>query len=75
MIPDPAVRAEALRDGYVDVAALPLPDGLRNSARFRYHPSEDDMALATAVSVGLPRQIGSRGPLDDGRIAERWWVG
>ncbi|MCE8518539.1 peptide ABC transporter substrate-binding protein [Ruegeria pomeroyi] len=75
VIPDAAVRAEALRDGYVDVAALPLPDGLRDRTRFRYHPSEDDMALAAAVSVGLPRQISSRSPLDDGRIAERWWVG
>lgn len=74
VIPDAAVRAEALRDGFVDVAALPLPEGLRDRARFRYHPSEDHMALAAAGTVGLPRRIGARGALDDGRIAERWWV-
>lgn len=74
VIPDATVRAEALRDGFVDVAALPQPEGLREGSRFRYHPSEDEMALAVAPSVGLPRQIGQRAPLDDGRIAERWWI-
>lgn len=73
-IPDANVRAEALRDGYVDVAALPAPNGLRERAKYRYHPSERDMALAVADTVGLPRQIGNRTALDDGRIAERWWM-
>lgn len=74
VIPDAAIRAEALRDGYVDVAALPLPDDLRARRGFRYHPSETDMAMAVAPSVGMPRQIGARNVLDDGRIAERWWM-
>lgn len=74
MIPDANVRAEALRDGYVDVAALPAPNGLRERAKYRYHPSERDMALAVADTVGLPRQISTRAALDDGRIAERWWM-
>ena len=74
MIPDADVRAEALRDGYVDVAALPAPNGLRERAKYRYHPSERDMALAVAGTVGLPRQISTRAALDDGRIAERWWM-
>ena len=74
VIPDAAVRAEALRDGYVDVAALPQPEGLRERAKFRYHPSERDMALAVAGTVGMPRQISPRAVLDDGRIAERWWM-
>jgi len=73
-IPDANVRAEALRDGYVDVAALPAPTGLRDRAKYRYHPSERDTALAVADTVGLPRQISSRTALDDGRIAERWWM-
>lgn len=74
MIPDANVRAEALRDGYVDVAALPAPNGLRERAKYRYHPSERDMALAFTETVGLPRQVGNRSGLDDGRIAERWWM-
>ncbi|MEX0368850.1 MAG: ABC transporter substrate-binding protein [Ruegeria sp.] len=74
VIPDAAVRAEALRDGFVDVAALPLPDGLPARGGYRYHPSQTDMALAVATPVGMPRHIGTRGALDDGRIAERWWM-
>ena len=75
VIPDAAVRAEALRDGYVDVAALPAPDGLLDRGEFRYHPAADDMAIAARTGVGIPRRIGARLPLDDGRIAERWWLG
>ncbi|TDK44403.1 ABC transporter substrate-binding protein [Antarcticimicrobium luteum] len=74
VIPDAAVRAEALRDGYVDVAALPAPEGLLERGEFRYHPSADDMALAARCGVGIPRTIGTRAALDDERIAERWWI-
>jgi len=74
VIPDPGVRAEALRDGYVDVAALPASGGLRGQRGLRYYPSESDMALAVAPHVGMPRQIGMGRALDDGRIAERWWL-
>lgn len=73
VIPDAAVRAEALRDGYVDVAALPAPDSLIEKGGFLYHPSASDMALAARSDVGIPRTIGVRTALDDGRIAERWW--
>lgn len=73
VIPDARVRAEALRDGYVDIAALPESDDLKGQRGLRYYPSPDDMALAVAGHVGMPRQIGGRA-LDDGRIAERWWL-
>ncbi|APG48835.1 ABC transporter substrate-binding protein [Phaeobacter porticola] len=73
VIPDAAVRAEALRDGYVDVAALPAPAGLLSRGSYQYHPSANDMALAASHDVGIPRAIGNRSVLDDGRIAERWW--
>ncbi|MFT7592861.1 MAG: peptide/nickel transport system substrate-binding protein [Paracoccaceae bacterium] len=75
VIPDAAVRAEALRDGYVDVAALPLPGGLLGRGDFVFHPSVQDMALAAHRGVGVPRVIGTQTALDDGRIAERWWKG
>lgn len=74
VIPDAAVRAEALRDGYVDVAALPLPGGLAERDGFLFHPSAQDMALAARRGVGVPRVVGARAALDDGRIAERWWL-
>ncbi len=74
VIPDAAVRAEALRDGFVDVAALPHPRDLRDRTDLVFHPSAGDMALAARRTVGMPRPVGSRGALDDGRLAERWWV-
>jgi peptide/nickel transport system substrate-binding protein len=73
VIPGADVRAEALRDGFVDVAALPLPSGLLERGTFQFHPSAQDMALAAHHSVGVPKIIGRQGALDDGRIAERWW--
>ncbi len=74
VIPDNHVRAEALRDGYVDVAVLPNPNDAHRIRGLRYHPSKSQIALAVSGKVGLPRQIGRRGCLDDGRIAERWWM-
>lgn len=73
VIPDAAVRAEALRDGYVDISALPDPKGLIKRGDFRYLPSQQDMVLATHPGVGLPKLVGRRAALDDGRFAERWW--
>ncbi|MBK0325778.1 peptide ABC transporter substrate-binding protein [Rhodobacteraceae bacterium F11138] len=75
VIPDPAVRAEAVRDGYVDVAVLPKPEDLRERTNLIFHPSPGDMVLAAQNTVGMPRMIGTRGALDDGRLAERWWQG
>lgn len=74
VIPDASVRAEALRDGFVDVAALPYSKGLLGRGEFLFHPSENNMALAARPGVGIPGQVGARAVLDDGRIAERWWV-
>jgi len=73
VIPDETVRAEALREGYVDISALPDPNGLIKRGDFRYLPSQQDVAIATHSGVGVPRVIGRRAALDDGRIAERWW--
>jgi len=73
VIPDAKVRAEALRDGYVDISALPDSKGLIKRGDFRYLPSQQDMALATHSGVGVPKVVGRRAALDDGRIAERWW--
>lgn len=74
VIPDARVRAEALRDGYVDLAYLPEAEGLVGRGNFQFHPSAEAMAIAARAGIGIPRQVGTRSPLDDGRIAERWWV-
>lgn len=73
VIPDAHVRAEALLDGFVDVAVLPRPDSFRDRALFRYHPSAAEMVVAAGPHVGVPARIGA-GPLDGGRLAERWWL-
>ncbi len=73
VIPDAVVRAEALRDGYVDIAVIPRADVLYGQPDLAFHPSMDNMALAMRKTVGRPRDIGA-GPLDDGRLAERWWL-
>jgi ABC-type transport system substrate-binding protein len=74
VIPDAAIRAEALRDGFVDVAHLPRPEGLIGHGEFHYHPSADRMVLAARSNVGVPGVISGHGVLDGGRIAERWWM-
>lgn len=56
---DPATRAEALRGGFVDVAE---------------DPAGAAPGLASAASAGRPATVSDRGRLDDGRIAERWWM-
>lgn len=74
VIPDPAVRAEALRDGFVDVADLPQADGLGDTSALILRPDAETIELAAREGVGVPKQLGSRAPLDDGRIAQRWWI-
>lgn len=73
VIPDPAIRAEALRDGYVDVAELPEVAALRNMDAFTCLPSATDAVLVARKNVAVPRIVGKRGILDDGRLTERWW--
>lgn len=72
-IDSPAARLAALRQGRVDVI-----DGLDDHAR-RMLSSRDDVTIlgdiAVSDRVGLPTAIGSLWPLDNGRMAERWWLG
>ena len=72
-IPDPAVRAEAVRDGFVDVAALPNAEVLGDAAALIFRRSADGVEIAARSDMGVPGRIGQRAQLDDGRIAQRWW--
>ena len=74
VIPDAAVRAEALREGYVDVAQLPEPSGLAARSDLFLYPDAARIELAARAGLARPRLIGGRLPLDDGRISERWWM-
>ena len=71
-IPDAKVQAEALRDKHVDIASLPDIEDLNATEGLHFHPNPDVALIATRM--GIPQTISARGPLDDGRIAERWWL-
>lgn len=58
-ISDAEVRAEALRDGFVEVAE---------------DPAGADNILPSSGSIARPATISTRGRFDDGRVAERWWM-
>ena len=73
VIPDMQVRAEAVRDGFVDIAVLPDIGGLRNQAGLQFHPSVDAATIVARADVGVPDPVASHASLDDARIAERWW--
>lgn len=73
-IPNSAIRAEALRDGFVDVAAFPAAQMLQDRRDLTFHPSVEDMQLVAHHGVGVPRQVGKLSALDDARLLERWWM-
>lgn len=70
-----AVRAEALREHYVDVVDLTHTADLGDVSGITMLPEEDFMTTAVDQRLALPGQIGSRWPLDNLRAAERWWIG
>jgi ABC-type transport system substrate-binding protein len=73
-IPSPAVRAEALRGRYVDVADLQDPAGLEAVENITLLPDAQGMTHAARRNLQLPRTVGRRAPLDNLRAAERWWM-
>ena len=73
VIPDPRIRSEALRDGYVDVAMLPEPGVLQGQDGMSFYPTVENMVVATRSSVGFPKGSTPADLSDDGRLAERWW--
>jgi ABC-type transport system substrate-binding protein len=68
------VRAEALRDHYVDVADLTHTTDLGDLSGITTLPREDFMTTAVDRSIAVPVQVGTRWPLDNLRAAERWWI-
>ncbi|MFK7745050.1 MAG: ABC transporter substrate-binding protein [Roseobacter sp.] len=67
------VRAEALKDHYVDVADLTHTLDLGDTADLTMLPEEHFMTTAVDPCIALPNMTGSRWPLDNLRASERWW--
>ncbi len=74
VIPNRDIRAEALRDGFVDVALFPQGDMLRSRRNLVFHPSADDMQIAAHRNIAIPPKVGQNTAIDDGRLLERWWM-
>lgn len=73
-LPSDEVRAEALRDHYVDAADLTHTADLGDLENITLLPKQDFMTAAVDDCVALPGQIGNRWPLDNLRAPERWWM-
>lgn len=69
-----AVRAEALRDGMVDVADIAALDSLSDPRDFQTLPGGQTPTHIAATSVTVPLSVGKSWPLDNLRMAERWWM-
>lgn len=69
-----AVRAEALRDHYVDAADLSHTADLNDLENFKTLPEENFMTAAVDRCIAVPAQVGGRWPMDNLRAAERWWM-
>ena len=74
-VPAAPVRAEALRDGYVDAADLTDPAELVDRSDIVLLPNARTMTQAASRDLSMPGTIGHRWPLDNLRAAERWWRG
>ncbi|MCV3270050.1 ABC transporter substrate-binding protein [Roseobacter sinensis] len=74
-IPADEVRAEALREGFVDAADLSAGHGLDGMARIALLPDARNLTAAVHTDVQMPSTVGMHAPLDNLRAAERWWMG
>ncbi|MEO9574352.1 MAG: ABC transporter substrate-binding protein [Tateyamaria sp.] len=69
-----AVRSEALRDGMVDIADIVALDPLSDPRDFQTLPGGPSPTHIAATSVAVPLSVGKSWPLDNLRMAERWWM-
>lgn len=68
------VRSEALRDGMVDVADITALDPYADPRDFQTLPNGDKTTFIASQSVAVPTTVGKTWPLDNLRMAERWWM-
>ena len=75
-VPDARVRAQALEGGYVDVADQVDLSGLSGSSdaiKLTRGP-DGKIVVGSTLSIGMPDTIGHNWPMDNARMAERWWM-
>ncbi|WP_299548016.1 ABC transporter substrate-binding protein [uncultured Tateyamaria sp.] len=68
------VRGEALRDGLVDVADVVVLDDYADPRDFQILPNAHVATHIASRSVTVPVAVGKSWPLDNLRMAERWWM-
>jgi ABC-type transport system substrate-binding protein len=68
------VRAEALRTGLVDVADISVLDPYSDPIDFQLLPSPHYVQQIARHSIAQPKAIGQFWPLDNTRMATRWWM-
>ena len=69
---DPGVRAQALVEGLVDVADVTEIDGPIEG--FQRLPDPGVVAQIASRAIAVPTVVGRAMPLDNLRMAERWWM-
>jgi ABC-type transport system substrate-binding protein len=73
-VPSESVRAEALRNGMVDVADIAVLDPYSDPSEYQLLPSPKTVQQITRRTIGVPNAIGQSWPLDNTRMATRWWM-
>ncbi|WP_420014165.1 ABC transporter substrate-binding protein [Tateyamaria sp.] len=68
------VRSEALRDGLVDVADIATLDAYADPRDFQTLRDGDKTTFIASQTIAVPATVGKAWPLDNLRMAERWWM-
>lgn len=71
---DDAIRAEALRDAMVDVADITELDPYADVRDYLLLPDGQAVTHIASQSISVPLTVGKAWPLDNLRMAERWWT-
>lgn len=71
---DDSVRAQALREGLVDVADIATLSDIGDARDFQRLPDSADVTQVASHRIGVPLQMGRAFPLDNLRMTERWWI-
>lgn len=71
---DPNVRAQALAEGLVDLADIDALSPAMDTRDFMLLPDAARTTQVAARTIAVPAQIGATYPLDNFRMAERWWA-
>lgn len=70
---DATVRAQALREGLVDLADIDALDPYTDPKAFTLLPDPAHPNHIAAKSIALPNKVGTAFPFDNLRMSERWW--